>query len=519
MIDYSKKVKLEELEKKYNIPGLAEEICKIENDHKQEYVCPECAKLYDEYQYCDNDGKEVIKFRICQKCGEDLTKVITDSSKADKCPVCGEQLSNAQKTAISKFVSQKDEAYKELEKKHNIQGLADEIRKLFAVSDSDLLGDCVCPDCGAEYRDQKFCKKDGTPLIKKKICPSCGHGLSKTVELKKELNFCPDCGEPLPKGQKQVLNVNTVKAKPDKYLKVCLNCGQRIIDAEKVKSCPKCGADVAELKCHKCGEPFAKSENGKTQDFSNDYHFCPKCGTPNFFIRDQFEHLKKHIGLGKTSIDNVLKDSIFLNRKETKTEEIFTFITRHPCGKIEEDIPKNIVVREATAKEIKEYLPKKEHRVLYNELGYKFVYSLYEDYNFVDEDGNIVYTHFMPFLGMLAGGLLGWFRIGGLLGISTGIALLGLLCLLAYPVRYGIFVLLDEPIISIAQIVVICISIFIMIFCKFSWLYAIFLAILFLCVIFIVCMEKERQIKELLNKKRVSVYNRFLIQIFVPNKE
>ena len=46
----------------------------------------------------------------------------------------------------------------------------------------------VCPECGKEVPQGKFCSECGCKLAKN-VCPKCGN------EIEANTKFCPECGE------------------------------------------------------------------------------------------------------------------------------------------------------------------------------------------------------------------------------------------------------------------------------------------------------------------------------------
>ena len=96
----------------------------------------------------------------------------------------------------------------------------------------------ICPDCGKEVKDAKFCSNCGSPLPEiteeevidpgvansTKFCSNCGTELDASVVV------CPECGYRLIQEEMP-------------QTKFCQNCGQKIdINAE---ICPYCGIRVA----------------------------------------------------------------------------------------------------------------------------------------------------------------------------------------------------------------------------------------------------------------------------------
>jgi TM2 domain-containing membrane protein YozV/endogenous inhibitor of DNA gyrase (YacG/DUF329 family) len=85
----------------------------------------------------------------------------------------------------------------------------------------------ICPTCGREINNEKFCPNCGTAIPKQnessntKFCSNCGD----KIDIKAEI--CPNCGV------RQDLNNN------DKTTKFCSNCGSEI--DFKAEICPRCG--------------------------------------------------------------------------------------------------------------------------------------------------------------------------------------------------------------------------------------------------------------------------------------
>lgn len=117
---------------------------------------------------------------------------------------------------------------------------------------------------GDEKLDESFSNiakktKEATDTLKTKLsevnttvnsksnvkCPKCGNEYSRNV------NFCPECGEPKPK-------------EPEKTR--CENCNTVLPDG--VKFCPKCGNPVQTKVCPSCGKKMTANEK-----------FCQECGT------------------------------------------------------------------------------------------------------------------------------------------------------------------------------------------------------------------------------------------------
>ena len=91
----------------------------------------------------------------------------------------------------------------------------------------------ICPNCGRDVGESKF-------------CPECG----TKIEIEKPKSFCPNCGRDVGGS------------------KFCPECGTKI-EIEKPKSfCPNCGSDVGGGKfCPECGTKIgADSDNGAEQN-------------------------------------------------------------------------------------------------------------------------------------------------------------------------------------------------------------------------------------------------------------
>ena len=140
----------------------------------------------------------------------------------------------------------------------------------------------ICPDCGNDVPESKFCKNCGAyikdvkpnsqPQGKTRFCSNCGH------EIDGDYRFCPECGADIPNNDEY--NVEEVKAedviesddsaessgvedvvpveddaevKQDNSLSLpvqssdkvrfCSNCGYRIVG--DYKFCPECGHDLS----------------------------------------------------------------------------------------------------------------------------------------------------------------------------------------------------------------------------------------------------------------------------------
>ena len=92
----------------------------------------------------------------------------------------------------------------------------------------------VCPECGKDVKEAKFCSNCGAHL------PERPEGEVIETEIVKNTKFCPNCGTEL-----------------DSSVVVCPECGTRLIQEEtrQTKFCQNCGKkiDVNAVVCPYCG--------------------------------------------------------------------------------------------------------------------------------------------------------------------------------------------------------------------------------------------------------------------------
>ena len=116
----------------------------------------------------------------------------------------------------------------------------------------------ICPDCGKDVKDAKFCS-------------NCGAVLSKAEEIKESVE------EVVPK-EGEIIEVNVVNEEPveevtednNKKSKFCPNCGTEI--SASVAFCPQCGFKFAQDEtltkfCQSCGKKI-----------NINAEICPYCG-------------------------------------------------------------------------------------------------------------------------------------------------------------------------------------------------------------------------------------------------